>query len=104
MRSNDRPDPGREPGHPGSGLVRIGGALVALPAVLLAATWQASGSFDEAVAVASWPAFLMWPIGALLVVAGLAGRLMHRTIGSIRNHPTRREVDLRDGRSHDLPD
>jgi hypothetical protein len=45
---------------------------------------------EEAGLIASWPAFLMWPVGALLIVAGLSGRL-------IRHLDDRRPADEVDG-------
>jgi hypothetical protein len=47
-----------------------------LPIVLFLVTWQDSGSIEDAGMIASWPAFLMWHAGAILIGAGLLGRLI----------------------------
>jgi hypothetical protein len=62
---------------------------VALPMILFLVAWQ-DMDLEEAGLIASWPAFLMWPVGALLIVAGLSGRL-------IRHLDDRRPADEVDG-------
>ena len=66
---------------PGTRLIRAGIGLLAVPAVLLLAVWQHTGSLGEAGQIASWPTFLMWPTGTLLITAGLVGRLLRSKQG-----------------------
>lgn len=61
---------------PGAKMIKTGLALLALPLVLFLVMWQSTGRFEDAGMIASWPAFLMWPIGGLFVGAGFLGRFI----------------------------
>lgn len=59
-------------------LISTGTMLLATPAVLFIALWLGSGRIEGAAAVGPLTAFLMWPIGTVLVGADLLGRLIRR--------------------------
>lgn len=55
----------------------VGSVLLALPPMLFLMTWERIG-LEEAGLIASWPAFLMCPVGLLMIGSGLTGRLIRR--------------------------
>jgi len=57
-------------------MIKTGIVLLTLPLVLFLVMWQSTGKFEDAGMIASWPAFLMWPIGGLLIGGGYLGRII----------------------------
>jgi hypothetical protein len=58
--------------------MKAGLILLIMPILLFLITWQNSGDWQAAGIIASWPAFLAWPVGGLFLSAGLLGRMMRR--------------------------
>lgn len=60
----------------GTKLVKVGLDMIITPILLFLLVLEDGADPESAGVIASWPAFLMWPIGILMVTAGLAGRLI----------------------------
>ena len=58
--------------------MKAGLILLIMPILLFLITWQNSGDWQGAGIIASWPAFLAWPVGGLFLSAGLLGRMIRR--------------------------
>lgn len=72
--------------------MRVGAAMLVVPLILFLVSWEGSDA-RRAGEIASWPAFLLWPIGALFVSAGLVGRFIRKIDDRLSPEPGDRRPD-----------